>query len=102
MSRGGKLHAGDSLDVLPLHVAAVADLVVEDHMVSLFVGVRFPAPLPFANSGLGLFGLAGRFVSNGTRSVDRGIPDVVAREQDVRAGRQLAEHRDCRARVPQP
>jgi len=80
---GGTMHAGVSLEIVPLKVAALADLVLGDAgFVALTVGVRFPAPLPFANSGLGLFGLMGRFVSNGERNVVRTETDVVKRELD--------------------
>lgn len=80
---GGTLHAGVALEIVPLKVAALADLVLGDAgFVALTVGVRFPAPLPFANSGLGLYGLLGRFVSNGERAVVRTETDVVKRELD--------------------
>ena len=54
----GGMHAGVALEIVPLKVAALADLVLGDAgFVALTVGVRFPAALPFANSGLGLYGL---------------------------------------------
>ena len=78
---GGTLHAGVALEIVPLKVAALADLVLGDAgFVALTVGVRFPAPLPFANSGLGLYGLLGRFASNGERAMARTETDVVKRE----------------------
>ncbi|HEX5592280.1 MAG TPA: hypothetical protein VFX35_02895 [Solirubrobacterales bacterium] len=74
------IHAGLQLDVVPLKLAALADLVLgEQGFVELEVGARFAAPLPFANSGLGLFGVVGRFVSNGRREVPAGS-DPVDRE----------------------
>jgi hypothetical protein len=77
----GVVHAGIELEVIPLAIGAVADLAIGDQgFVELSVGVRFPAPIPFANSGLGLFGVAGRFVSNGRRALDAGNPDPVERE----------------------
>ena len=76
----GAIRAAVELDIVPLKVGAVADLSLGPNgFVALFVGVRFPAPIPFANSGLGLFGVAGRFVTNGTRAIDPG-PDPVGRE----------------------
>ncbi|HEX5927896.1 MAG TPA: hypothetical protein VFY48_00715 [Solirubrobacterales bacterium] len=75
------IHAGVQLEVVPLKLAAVAELAIgADNFVELEIGVRFPAPLPFANSGLGLFGVMGRFVANGRRDVDLGIADPVRRE----------------------
>ncbi len=77
----GTIHAGLALDIIPLKVAAVADLTMgTGGFVEVSIGVRFPAPIPFANSGLGLFGVLGRFVSNGERNVDRAETDVVVRE----------------------
>lgn len=77
----GTIHAGLQLDIIPLKVAALADLTMgSGGFVALTIGVRFPAPVPFANSGLGLFGVLGRFVSNGERKIDRAETDVVARE----------------------
>src|SRR5881394_200224 len=74
------IHAGLQLDVVPLKLAALANLAIgERGFVELEVSVRFPAPLPFANSGLGLFGVIGRFVSNGRREVPPGS-DPVDRE----------------------
>jgi hypothetical protein len=74
------IHAGLQLDVVPLKLAAQANLAIGDHgFVELEIGARFPAPLPFANSGLGLFGVVGRFVSNGRRDVPPGT-DPVDRE----------------------
>ena len=78
----GSISAGVQLEVVPVKVAAIAALTLGDHgFLALQVGVRFPAAIPFANSGLGLYGLAGRFVSNGTRDVQRQA-DVVKQELD--------------------
>lgn len=75
------IHAGLQVDLIPLKIGVLADLAMGDQgHVELTVGVRFPAPIPFANSGLGLFGVIGRFVSNGRRAVDAGNPDPVERE----------------------
>lgn len=75
------ISAAVALEILPVHVAAVAALALGDGgFVSLMVGVRFPAAIPFANSGLGLYGLVGRFVTNGARNVDHANPDVLGRE----------------------
>lgn len=77
----GTIQAGLELDVIPLKLAALANLALGPNgFVELGIGLRFPAPIPFANSGLGLFGVAGRFVSNGRRALDAGNPDPVERE----------------------
>ncbi len=67
---GGVIHAGIQLEIVPLKVGALADLSLGPAgFVELTIGVRFPAPIPFANSGLGLFGVIGRFVTNGERDI---------------------------------
>lgn len=78
----GMIHAGLNLNVVPIHLAALADLHLQGDFVQLEVGVRFPAAIPFANSGLGLFGLKGRFVSNGARLLESPSSDPVQRELD--------------------
>ena len=77
---GGVIHAGIQLEIVPLKVGALADLSLGPNgFVELTVGVRFPAPIPFANSGLGLFGVIGRFVANGERAITANS-DPVERE----------------------
>ena len=76
----GVISAGVQLEVVPVKVAAMGTLSLGPNgFLALQVGVRFPAAIPFANSGLGLYGLAGRFVSNGMRAITRD-PDVVKQE----------------------
>jgi hypothetical protein len=69
------------LDILPAKLKAWGAFVVRDPMVHIEGGVRFATGIPLAQTGLGLFGFAGRFVSNGRRNLD-GLPptDVIARE----------------------
>ena len=62
-----------------------------ERFLALQVGVRFPAAIPFANSGLGLYGLAGRFVSNGKRAITRD-PDVVKQELEWLAKASAAKY----------
>jgi outer membrane protein OmpA-like peptidoglycan-associated protein len=77
---GGTISAGLQLEIIPLKVGALANLTMGPAgFVELTVAVRFPAPIPFANSGLGLFGVIGRFVSNGERDVVPN-PDPIQRE----------------------
>ncbi|MBA2384513.1 MAG: hypothetical protein H0V68_07620, partial [Actinobacteria bacterium] len=77
---GGSIHAGIQIEIVPLKVAALADLSLGPAgFVELTIGVRFPAPIPFANSGLGLFGVIGRFVTNGERNITPNA-DPVERE----------------------
>lgn len=77
---GETIHAGLQLEIVPLKVGALADLSLGPAgFVELTIAVRFPAPIPFANSGLGLFGVIGRFVTNGERDVTPN-PDPVERE----------------------
>lgn len=77
---GGVVHAGIQLEIVPLKVGALADLSLGPAgFVELTIGVRFPAPIPFANSGLGLFGVIGRFVTNGERDIPPNA-DPVERE----------------------
>ncbi|MDQ6876090.1 MAG: hypothetical protein M3042_13650, partial [Actinomycetota bacterium] len=77
---GGVVHAGIQLEIVPLKVGALADLSLGPAgFVELTIGVRFPAPIPFANSGLGLFGVIGRFVTNGERDITANA-DPVERE----------------------
>lgn len=45
--------------IVPLNVAADADVVYDPPMVLLGLDVDLPAPIPLANSGFGLFGLGG-------------------------------------------
>lgn len=77
---GGTISAGIQLEIVPLKVAALANLTIgAAGFVELTVAVRFPAPIPFANSGLGLFGVIGRFVANGERDIAPN-PDPIERE----------------------
>lgn len=52
--------------VVPMNLAAAARVIYAEgpggeHMVLVWLGVDLPAPIPIANTGLGLFGVAGAF-----------------------------------------
>ncbi|HOM13020.1 MAG TPA: hypothetical protein PLB41_06845 [Rubrivivax sp.] len=64
----------------PLNVVADALVIYRPPMTVLGLGVDLPAPIPLANSGLGLFGLAGLFAANGVPAYDPGIADPVAQK----------------------
>jgi hypothetical protein len=48
-------------NIVPLKIAAGASVSYNDPMVVLTLGVDLPAPIPLANSGLGLLGIRGVF-----------------------------------------
>lgn len=82
----GQLEVGSaavsaSLDVniIPAKIRGWAALSLQDPMVHVEGGVRFATPIPLFNSGLGIFGFMGRFVSHGTRNLP-GNSDPVERE----------------------
>ncbi|MBO0914315.1 hypothetical protein [Streptomyces laculatispora] len=65
----GKLDLALAAHILPLNVAAFADLSYKDcgdgvNELVLALGVDLPGPVPLANSGLGLYGLGGIFGVN--------------------------------------
>lgn len=76
--------ASVELDVIPAKLKAWGSFVYRDpSMVHIEGGVRFATGIPLGNTGLGLFGFAGRFVANGARNLDGlgGNPvDIYARE----------------------
>lgn len=67
--------AGLDLRIEPIGLGVDADFLYDDAMVHLEIAVTFATPIPLLNTGLGLFGLQGRFVSNGTRNLDEAPPD---------------------------
>lgn len=73
--------ASVELDVIPAKLKAWGGFAIRDpNMVHIEGGVRFATGIPLANTGLGLFGFAGRFVANGTRNVDLANTDIIGRE----------------------
>lgn len=65
---GGSAGFAASLHALidPLNITADALVITQGSMVVLGLGVDLPAPIPLANSGLGLFGISGLFGRNGS------------------------------------
>ncbi len=74
--------ASIELDVIPAKLKAWGSFAYRDpSMVHIEGGVQFATGIPLGNTGLGLFGFAGRFVANGTRNLDGLDPtDIYARE----------------------
>ena len=80
----GTLSAGLDVEVIPAKVQVRGDLDLNPAFgfVNLGIFVRFAVGLPLAQTGLGVFGFAGRFVSNGTRNILSTSPDPIQREID--------------------
>lgn len=69
------------LDIIPAKLKAWGAFAIRDpNMVHIEGGVRFATGIPLANTGLGLFGFAGRFVANGRRNIDQSNTDIIGRE----------------------
>ncbi|WOF44566.1 hypothetical protein KNJ79_06495 [Sphingopyxis indica] len=83
IGEAGAIRALLGVTVVPARLGAYGALAIDHDFVAVEVGVQFPVGIPLANTGLGLFGLMGRFVANGTRNLD-GLPnpDPVQRELD--------------------
>jgi len=79
----GAIRALLGVTIIPARLGAYGALAIDRDFVAVEVGVRFPVGIPLANTGLGLFGLMGRFVANGARNLD-GLsnPDPAQRELD--------------------
>lgn len=73
--------AAIALDVIPAKLKVQGGFSLKGSMVHIEAGVRFATGLPLGSTGLGVFGLAGRFVANGRRNLS-GLSedDVIARE----------------------
>lgn len=63
-----------------LGAAGKAVVHVEGSMVMIGIQVSLFAPIPFANSGLGLFGIEGLLAANSARNIDMGDADPITRE----------------------
>jgi hypothetical protein len=69
------------LDIIPAKIKAWGAFAIRDpNMVHIEGGVRLATGIPLGNTGLGLFGFAGRFVANGRRNVDQADTDIIGRE----------------------
>ncbi len=82
---GGAVRGAIEARIIPAKlqvVGAISIQMVEDEeytFVFVQIGVLFPVGLPLAQSGLAVFGLVGRFVSNGARALPAD-PDPIERE----------------------
>ena len=75
-------HAGIDVLVVPANLRVGAALAFEPETSFFFLEIKaiLPVGIPLGPSGLGLYGFVGRFVTNGTRDLDAGERDLVARE----------------------
>ena len=82
LAPNGDIRAGLAIDLIPLKVKARAGLAFnpQTSFVNLDVLVVFSVGIPLGNTGLGIFGFAGKFVSNGTRNLDNLPSDPIGRE----------------------
>jgi hypothetical protein len=72
--------AGLAASLVPLNLGASARLQLKETMIALEIGVDFPGAIPFANSGLGLYGVGGQFAINADRQLDQNETDPVQQE----------------------
>jgi hypothetical protein len=75
----GGFKAALDVEVIPLNVRADAFVQVDPPLVALGLGVDLPGAIPLANSGLGIYGLAGAFAANGKPGLPAG-PDLISRQ----------------------
>ena len=78
---GGGVAANVDVQLEPIDIEAMAQIVINMPEVALEMGVIFSVGIPLADSGLGLFGFMGRFVVNGARHLPAG-PDPIQQEID--------------------
>jgi hypothetical protein len=66
----GTVAASLDVDVVAAGLSARADLELKPEVAYVAISVRviLPVGIPLANTGLGIFGFVGQFVSNGTRA----------------------------------
>lgn len=78
---GGLIRAGLDVQIIPADISARGALALQADVgfVAIEVGVIFAVGIPLAQSGLGIYGFIGRFVSNGTRDLPASA-DPVERE----------------------
>ncbi|MFQ5516926.1 MAG: hypothetical protein ACE5E8_05065, partial [Acidimicrobiia bacterium] len=82
---GGAIRAGLDVEIIPAQIAARGALALQADVgfVAIEVGVIFAVGIPLGQSGLGIYGFIGRFVSNGTRDLTgTTLDDPVQREID--------------------
>lgn len=78
----GDISAALDITIVPAQISAWGALVIDPVMTMISAGVRFATGIPLFNTGLGIYGFLGRFVSGGTRKFPPGTDasDPVARE----------------------
>jgi hypothetical protein len=83
VGQAGAFRALLALQIIPAKLGAYGSLAVDQDFVAVEVGVQFPVGIPLGATGLGLFGVMGRFVANGTRNL-AGLsnPDPVQKQLD--------------------
>ena len=79
--QGGGVAANVNVQLEPIDIEVMAQIVIDMPEVALEMGVIFSVGIPLADSGLGLFGFIGRFVVNGARHLPAG-PDPIQQEID--------------------
>ena len=74
---GGAFKAALELSLPTVGVKGMGDLSYDpaEDFLSIGLGLILPVGIPLANSGLGIFGFLGRFVSNGRRALPAGFDD---------------------------
>jgi len=75
----GGFSAHLAVSIVPINVVADALVIYAPPMILLGLGVDLPAPIPLANSGLGLFGIGGMFGVN-ARPKWGNEPDPILRQ----------------------
>jgi hypothetical protein len=75
----GGLDAGLNAKLLPINLGVATRLQLRNKMIGLEMGVDFPGAIPFANSGLGLYGVSGQFALRAERDLGNHT-DPVTRE----------------------
>ena len=80
LGAGEVFKAGIDVTVVPVQLTVGAALALQGSFFFLEVKAILPVGIPLGPSGLGLYGFVGRFVTNGTRAIDVGERDLVARE----------------------
>ncbi|MGE0457073.1 MAG: hypothetical protein AB7O56_02590 [Bauldia sp.] len=76
----GGFHARLAASIVPLRLTADASLTYSETMIVLGLKVDLPAPMPLANSGLGLLGIGGLFAIGGMPFYGAGEADPVLRQ----------------------
>lgn len=79
---GGAIRAGIDVNIIPAKVLARGSLAIQGSFTAIEIILILPVGLPLAQSGLAIYGFAGRFVSNGQRQITSVSPDPIQKEVD--------------------